>query len=372
MEGELNKLKAKWGVNVCGEGGEYETFTLDCPLYQDRISVVENKIITHSEDAFAPVYLLSQKLKLEAKSSVVGSSHRDMLSNTFVGDLNLLEALNPLRLCQSFCNQVNLKQTVSMSSKRLDLRESVTQFTEQEDDGFYYVSFIKGCGDSDSESVQKAFTEMSKILHAHNSSLAEVVKILMYIDEMDNYASMNSQYVKHFGINPPVRICVAVGKSHLPIRCKVMLSAVGWRGCRRKTLHVQGWSHWAPANIGPYSQGVAAGGKLFISGMIGLVPGTMEMLKCGEAGQARLALRHVERVASVLGKASLNDVIMIRCYVLNNEGASQANQILENMQDGINFKLNASYFIVDQLPRGACVEWEIVMQDPEHSSSDYM
>jgi len=23
----------KYGINVCGEGGEYETFTLDCPLF---------------------------------------------------------------------------------------------------------------------------------------------------------------------------------------------------------------------------------------------------------------------------------------------------------------------------------------------------
>lgn len=28
---ELNK---KFGANVCGEGGEYETLTLDCPLFQ--------------------------------------------------------------------------------------------------------------------------------------------------------------------------------------------------------------------------------------------------------------------------------------------------------------------------------------------------
>ena len=27
----------KFGVNVCGEGGEYETFTLDCPLFKKRI-----------------------------------------------------------------------------------------------------------------------------------------------------------------------------------------------------------------------------------------------------------------------------------------------------------------------------------------------
>ncbi len=29
----------RYGVNVCGEGGEYETFTLDCPLYKKRINL---------------------------------------------------------------------------------------------------------------------------------------------------------------------------------------------------------------------------------------------------------------------------------------------------------------------------------------------
>ena len=27
----------KFGLNICGEGGEYETFTLDCPLFKKRI-----------------------------------------------------------------------------------------------------------------------------------------------------------------------------------------------------------------------------------------------------------------------------------------------------------------------------------------------
>ena len=30
-------LEAQFGFHVCGEGGEYETFTLDCPLYQRRL-----------------------------------------------------------------------------------------------------------------------------------------------------------------------------------------------------------------------------------------------------------------------------------------------------------------------------------------------
>jgi len=33
----FNLQKGKYGINVCGEGGEYETFTLDCPLFQQSI-----------------------------------------------------------------------------------------------------------------------------------------------------------------------------------------------------------------------------------------------------------------------------------------------------------------------------------------------
>ena len=29
----------RYGVNVCGEGGEYESLTLDCPLFRKRIQL---------------------------------------------------------------------------------------------------------------------------------------------------------------------------------------------------------------------------------------------------------------------------------------------------------------------------------------------
>lgn len=32
-------MHEKYGLNVCGEGGEYETFTLDCPLFKQRIAM---------------------------------------------------------------------------------------------------------------------------------------------------------------------------------------------------------------------------------------------------------------------------------------------------------------------------------------------
>jgi diphthine-ammonia ligase len=36
MRATLHRLNDEFGAHVCGEGGEYETFTLDCPLYHRR------------------------------------------------------------------------------------------------------------------------------------------------------------------------------------------------------------------------------------------------------------------------------------------------------------------------------------------------
>ena len=70
MENELTALNRKFGVNVCGEGGEYETFTLDSPLFRKRLSVTESKTIAHSDDAFAPVLLMSLQCEASVKEDV--------------------------------------------------------------------------------------------------------------------------------------------------------------------------------------------------------------------------------------------------------------------------------------------------------------
>ena len=59
---------AKYGINVCGEGGEYETFTLDCPLFVKKIVIEESEVVIHANDAFAPVAFLQLKsLSLQQK-----------------------------------------------------------------------------------------------------------------------------------------------------------------------------------------------------------------------------------------------------------------------------------------------------------------
>ncbi|VDK62630.1 unnamed protein product [Onchocerca ochengi] len=68
MKDLLLDLSSRYGVHICGEGGEYETFVVDCPFFQKRIVVDETKIVKHSVNDFAAVaYLSLSKLHLENK-----------------------------------------------------------------------------------------------------------------------------------------------------------------------------------------------------------------------------------------------------------------------------------------------------------------
>ena len=40
---ELKELRKKYGINLAGEGGEFETLVLDCPLFKKKIEILEAK-----------------------------------------------------------------------------------------------------------------------------------------------------------------------------------------------------------------------------------------------------------------------------------------------------------------------------------------
>lgn len=68
MRNRLVDLHAKFELHVCGEGGEYETLVLNCPLYKSRIVLDHAEVVIHSDDAFAPVgYLVIRAAHLERK-----------------------------------------------------------------------------------------------------------------------------------------------------------------------------------------------------------------------------------------------------------------------------------------------------------------
>ncbi|KAF9400841.1 ATP binding domain 4, partial [Podila epigama] len=79
----LCQMNQEFDLHICGEGGEYETITLDCPLFKKRIVVDESEIVIHSDDAFAQVaYLRFKKVHVEDKSE-------DDMNADWISDMNL-------------------------------------------------------------------------------------------------------------------------------------------------------------------------------------------------------------------------------------------------------------------------------------------
>ncbi len=77
-----------------------------------------------------------------------------------------------------------------------------------------------------------------------------LLSVCLYIRDMADYPRINNIYSQYFDLNPPTRVCVQA-----PILSYAIIEAIATLSIdRKRSMHVQSISHWAPANIGPYSQ----------------------------------------------------------------------------------------------------------------------
>lgn len=75
-------INKKFGFNICGEGGEFESLVTDCPLFGSRLVVEESTLVCHSEDDVAPVwYETFSKVRLEEKPGMKELSLKQRLDS---------------------------------------------------------------------------------------------------------------------------------------------------------------------------------------------------------------------------------------------------------------------------------------------------
>ncbi|HEX2769008.1 MAG TPA: Rid family detoxifying hydrolase [Geobacteraceae bacterium] len=113
----------------------------------------------------------------------------------------------------------------------------------------------------------------------------------------------------------------------------------------------------APQAIGPYSQGVKAGGMVFFSGQIPLDPVTGEMVGKEIAAQAEKVM---ENIAALLAAAGLGFGDVVKCTIYLTD---LANFAIVNDIYGRRFPADPparSTVEVKGLPRGAEVEIEVI------------
>jgi len=109
----------------------------------------------------------------------------------------------------------------------------------------------------------------------------------------------------------------------------------------------------APAAIGPYSQAIAAGNLLFVSGQLGMAPATGEMVGSDLASQARQALENLKNIILAAGLA-LEDVASVDVFLTDMAGFADFNGIYQEFFP--EHKPARAVVAVKALPKGGCVE----------------
>lgn len=113
----------------------------------------------------------------------------------------------------------------------------------------------------------------------------------------------------------------------------------------------------APKPVGPYSQAVESDGLLFLSGQIGLDPGTGQLVS-GDAGpQAEAALRNLSAVLRAAG-ARVEDIVRVGIYLKNIDDFVEVNRVYSEFFSS--WKPARTTVGGLELPRGALVEIDAV------------
>lgn len=114
----------------------------------------------------------------------------------------------------------------------------------------------------------------------------------------------------------------------------------------------------APGAIGPYSQAVkTAGGMLFVSGQIPLVPATGEMVQGGIEEQTTQVLNNLKAIVTEAGY-ELTDVVKTTVYITNIGDFGKVNEVYAKY-----FTSNCPARVcveVSNLPKGALVEIDVI------------
>ena len=117
----------------------------------------------------------------------------------------------------------------------------------------------------------------------------------------------------------------------------------------------------APAAIGPYSQGIVAGGFLFTAGQIALDPVSGQIVSSDVSGQAERVLANLSAILSAAG-CGWNDVVKTTVYLHDMADFPRVNEIYAQTLGTA--RPARSTVQVSALPRGVLVEIDAVARIP--------
>jgi len=426
--GELNpvfdRLNKEMELHICGEGGEYETLTLDCPLFRKKIVPDEIETVVVNDCDIAPVafiritrWHLEDKTEftplVQAAAEALGPSQalpwKELLA---IGEgvaqaaiSDALDASGKKIIADRQRKVLDRLQNLMATSEKF----SATNQAESESESTSVsVSLVEGqlrvfgltaaatkinqepCAALASAGTDfKTVAEEVEILmqktricvELFGMKMADICYCWLSLADMRQFQAVNAEYCKHFGVNPPSRACV-----ELPLRGahSVELECLG-SAKPRTVLHVQSISRWAPTCIGPYSQGsmvtYPASNVMHLAGQIGQDPPTMTLVEGGSEAQALACLAHIDSVLGVMCPATQGSVLLWNVFVSESLSLEESFAVLDTIRSKAKERAHkfggtgdvVGLLVVPCLPRQAAVEIQVVASaDPSQEIEEHI
>ncbi|PAV20984.1 meiotically up-regulated 71 [Pyrrhoderma noxium] len=351
MQPTLLHLNNLYGLHVCGEGGEYETLTLDCPLFKKRIVLREVEAVIHSDSGFATVaYIRVKKASLEPKTfderTVLPTS--PILSEEFQSLESFIHSSIP-SIPELGVDSINKTQDNNHFQPSISLCNNKK-----------WVVISNLCAGTISpksigDEVICCFKVLQEKLHENQLSLANLAFVNLFISDMSQFPDVNVAYKTFFGRSPPLGLA----------------SPLIYPLTERRGLHVQGLSYWAPANIGPYSQSIILDERIWISGQIGMIPSTLQLpTPPNFAREAALSFQHAHRIMKALTEMyGTNWKTLVQglvCWLVNESDIPA----IQNFDKALDLYAPVPTIFVGakSLPKGARVETQILAHTGQYYS----
>ncbi|BGP19946.1 hypothetical protein JCM10213v2_008077 [Rhodosporidiobolus nylandii] len=390
MQPTLHRLNARYQLHICGEGGEYETFTVDCPLYKRRVIFDKTTTIISDPNPFATI----AHLHLDAVSLGPRKPFSEVPENETFEELQtrvrkVMEGAMPHVMEERAAGWMMEGEKAEEQAGEEDVEDARELDRTEEPprpearttaDGWIYFSEVVAGeeqafeGEIEDE-VRACFGALEELLASNSASLLTLTHLTVLLSppsSMALFPRINAIYASYFGTSPPTRACVAVAESGG--RWRVKLEGVARRhedAEERKALHVQSLSYWAAANIGPYSQAVKTSSRLYIAGQIPLIPVSLTLPPSSSSPStsfsyhASLSLQHLRRIVDSAAPSWSSPST-------GSAGLWEASEREYLEEQGAEEERNAPFLAVEAgcLPKEAEVEWQATWAVPSISADD--
>ncbi len=125
----------------------------------------------------------------------------------------------------------------------------------------------------------------------------------------------------------------------------------------------------APAAIGPYSQAVITGNRIYISGQLPIDPETGQFVTGGIKEETRRALTNIKNILAEAG-VTMSHVVKVTILLNNINDFADVNEVYTEFF-GSPYPARSA-FAVSALPKGANIEIEAIAERKQQNFSNYI